>query len=1079
LSLIEGFVKTIERKSANCRGEEELRYLFLTELEILSRKLSLPFQPRIEETIQLGRADARVGAIIYEFKKPYRLDDLPARKEALEEIQRYLESIRTERQIPAPKLQGFVTDGKSAAFIAFNQETRNFVTVDTYERTVKEENAFIPISKAVIWLERTLGSLSHRELSPENLLEDFGPNSTAGRELIKDLWNEFNCATNLTASQTFYEQWKVLFSTATQRISPGKDFSRNFEYYGLDKNELLKNSNKPRDSLEEARIFLFVVHTYYSLILKLLAVRIADELQLLGPTSLIDLIESDPKEGLRQSEESLPRLLANFIERDVFSWFMDSKNPLSVISHMARRLRDYDLEGVRRDVLKRVYQTMIPQNLRKSLGEFYTKDWVAELLLDEVGYDGSSSLLDPACGSGTFLALAIKRKKASQHFEDPKEALEDILNNIIGFDINPIAVITARINYLLSILDILKQTRLTKGVSIPVYLCDSVRVPTERPDISAVQGSVGQSYVIPTAVGEIRLPVLADSHQELSVLRTLKDFSSRSVDEFLKVIRDKIGEDQELLYRPLLRGLHNKIVDLEKQGRDGVWAGLVENFFAPLLVKQCQFVVGNPPWVAPIHVPKEYRDDVRRLISNSGFQKPYLPRFKIAKARFPGAEEQYVACLPFVHLALNRYLKPSGKCAFLLTSSLIRLLHSGGFRQKMLDVQLDKIVDMTLITDIHEGATCWSFIPVITNKTSPRTDEVSYKFIWQHKTKEKRKKAHPEDTPTLFERSWKTTKSQLPFDLDDARSPWFVAEPSAVKIFRQMQEIYPRLGDICRINRGVMTSAREYYALRNVRLVDDFVIGENLAGEKVVVEKDLVYPVCIGEQVRAWRFDYTHLIIPHKPADWKPIPEDIMERNYPEAYDYFRNRRGKLESRTDFSESKGPFYMVFRISKEKAASWRVAYAYTGTQLEACVIPEKINSSLLKVEKELLVENTVYFVASKSENEALFFAGLLNSLPIKAFIQIFAKPKGFPYFGYYQWNLGILPFPRFDKSNALHLEIVEVSRSAHKGVLNNDELDKSVSKLYRITAKELECLQDTFSMLSGSLNSPNEQIADQN
>jgi hypothetical protein len=61
-----------------------------------------------------------------------------------------------------------------------------------------------------------------------------------------------------------------------------------------------------------------------------------------------------------------------------------------------------------------------------------------------------------------------------------------------------------------------------------------------------------------------------------------------------------------------------------------------------------------------------------------------------------------------------------------------------------------------------------------------------------------------------------------------------------------MQDLYPRLGDICRINGRVMTSAHELSALKNVKLVDSFVIGENLAGEKVVVERDLVFPICIG-----------------------------------------------------------------------------------------------------------------------------------------------------------------------------------------------------------------------------------------
>jgi hypothetical protein len=1062
---VEEFIEKIEKKSSGCRSEEELRHIFLSELEILSRKLGLPFQPRMEETIQMGRVDARLGAIIYEFKKPYRLESELVRKEALTEIQRYLESARTQKQISASKLQGLVTDGKYIAFLAYNPTTREFVTVDIYERPVKEEDAFYPIHKSLMWFERSLNSLSRRELSPENLLEDFGPDSTLCSDLIKILWDEFHGPKSPKAKQPFYEQWRMLFSTATQKVASSKDLAGELKRFGIDIDSFREYRKKDGET-EAARVFLFVIHTYYSLILKLLAVRIADELRLLGPTSLIDLMANDPKEGLKQAEENLPKLLANFIERDVFSWFLDSTNPFSVIGHMARRLKDYDIEGVRRDVLKRVYQIIIPQKLRKSLGEFYTKDWAAELLLDEVGYDGKSSLLDPACGSGTFLALAIQRKKAYLQLEDPQEALDNILRTIVGFDINPIAVTTARMNYLLALLDILKQIRLSKGVNIPVYLCDSVRIPTERPDISVSNGSLGQSYLIQTAVGEIRIPVMKNSHLELTILRTLKEYSTRSADDFLKACRDRIGEEQEHFFRPVLRGLHKKIEELEKQEQNGVWAGLVENFFAPLLVERFDFVVGNPPWVAPIHVPKEYRDGVRRLVANSGFQEPYLPEFKVATARFPGAEKQYAACLPFVHLALNRYLKPGGKCAFLLTSSLIRLLHSGGWRREMLDLEMERIVDMTLITDIHEGATCWSFIPVVVNKETPRECELIYKFIWKAETKGGRRKRDPEEAPTLLERSWKVPKKKLPLDLNDSKSPWFVADPITIEIFRRMQRAHPRLGDTYRISMGIKTSANDYYALKNVQSSGDFVVAENLKGQRVTIEKELVYPVCKGKHLRAWTFGYTHFIIPHRATDWKPITKSVLRKRYPEAFEYFEKKQDRLMRRTDYS--KGPFYMIFRISKEKAASWRVAYAYTGVQLEACVIPERIYSPALGLEKELIVEETAYFVATANAMEAFYVAGFLNSLPLRAYVQSFAKPKGFPYFGFYQWNIGILPLPRFDKSNPLHVEIAEISKEVHEDVHLSTELNEKVSKIYHITDQDLKSLKTTFAMLRGKL-----------
>ena len=70
---------------------------------------------------------------------------------------------------------------------------------------------------------------------------------------------------------------------------------------------------------------------------------------------------------------------------------------------------DVDPEETR-DLLKQLYQNLMPKRLRHALGEYYTPDWLAELLLSRLHYDGKPEvrLLDPACGSGTFLVQAIK-----------------------------------------------------------------------------------------------------------------------------------------------------------------------------------------------------------------------------------------------------------------------------------------------------------------------------------------------------------------------------------------------------------------------------------------------------------------------------------------------------------------------------------------------------------------------------------------------------------------------------------------------------------------------------------------------
>jgi type I restriction-modification system DNA methylase subunit len=66
---------------------------------------------------------------------------------------------------------------------------------------------------------------------------------------------------------------------------------------------------------------------------------------------------------------------------------------------------------LRGDILGNLYQSYFDPETRLALGEFYTPPEVVDFILDAVGYAGPqvivSRLLDPACGSGTFLVHAL------------------------------------------------------------------------------------------------------------------------------------------------------------------------------------------------------------------------------------------------------------------------------------------------------------------------------------------------------------------------------------------------------------------------------------------------------------------------------------------------------------------------------------------------------------------------------------------------------------------------------------------------------------------------------------------------
>ena len=107
------------------------------------------------------------------------------------------------------------------------------------------------------------------------------------------------------------------------------------------------------------------------------------------------------------------------------------------------------------DAFKSLYQSLVPRKIRHALGEYFTPDWLAELILDEAGYDGAPGkrLLDPCCGTGTFLVLAIQRAKryGRTHGEAIEDTIRRVRAEIRGIEVNPLSALAAQVNYLMAL----------------------------------------------------------------------------------------------------------------------------------------------------------------------------------------------------------------------------------------------------------------------------------------------------------------------------------------------------------------------------------------------------------------------------------------------------------------------------------------------------------------------------------------------------------------------------------------------------------------------------------------------------
>ena len=127
------------------------------------------------------------------------------------------------------------------------------------------------------------------------------------------------------------------------------------------------------------------------------------------------MAETDPSDLIQGRQFRNDTGLQGVVESDFFTWPTEvGGNPF--LRTLARRLARFDWSIAPADVAAILYETVIPPEERRQLGEYYTPGWLARTMVRELVTDPlDQHVLDPACGSGTFIAEAVS------HFIDASE----------------------------------------------------------------------------------------------------------------------------------------------------------------------------------------------------------------------------------------------------------------------------------------------------------------------------------------------------------------------------------------------------------------------------------------------------------------------------------------------------------------------------------------------------------------------------------------------------------------------------------------------------------------------------------
>jgi hypothetical protein len=1049
----------IRRTAAMADTEEEIRIETERQLAFIQKEAGVKLEGRHEYTVASGRVDSVYQRVIIEYKNPKnpsarigdRSDGAGCRK-VVDQIKRRFGDFGRDLRQPLESLLGVGLDGNNFVFVRYRDGKWDVQEPVEVNRHTAER---------FLWALFNLGTKG-KPFLPEYLAGDFGSSSGPAQQGIKALYQAISSTDNPKA-QTFFSQWKILFSEVCgyEVDQTSEKILRLAESYGV------------RERNVRTAELLFSVHTYYAIFMKLLASEIVAFFHKL-PTPLQKMMQAPTSNKLKREMEELEAgsifrhlNITNFLEGDLFAWYAGVWNAEieALVREMVTKLDGYNPGTLSedptasRDLLKKLYQELFPKSVRHDLGEYYTPDWLADHVLTGVGYigDPGKRILDPACGSGTFLVMAISRIRSwySANREtcgmDEGGLCRKILTNVAGFDLNPLAVMAARTNYLIAVRDLIGHV---DRIEIPVYLCDSIMTPSEYGDVFT--GKLGQAREFKTAAARFLIPSeVATNRDDIGKYAELLERcvqNDYSAEEFLERCADeKLPTDARFLHVELFEELRR----LDKANKNGVWARIIKNAFAPLFIGQVDYVVGNPPWIVWDHLPSDYRDSTKPLWERYG-----LFTLSGNAARHGGGKKDLSMLMLYV--CADVYLRKGGLLGFVITQTLFQTKGAGdGFRRFRLGEEGESLkvvrVDDMVRFQPFEGASNWTSV-IVLRKGEPTRYPVAY-FRW----------SVTGDLPDVEIRNWESCFKQEacvaePIDSSRPGSPWIV-KPKSMKT-----DLSKLTGPSdYQAHAGAYTGgANGVFWVRIVKEVPGGVLVRNVSEKskrglrsvESTVETNLLYPLVRWSDVRRYRATPSVYVFLAQDTNTRTgIDQATMKRSYPRTFGYLKQFQTLLEKRAAYKryQGEGAFYSMYDIGPYTVARHKVIWRRMDKQVNAAVV-ETIEDEYLG-QRPIIPQETCVLIETNSDDEAHYLCACLNSSLVNFIVQAHSV-RGGKGFGTPSM-LEYLRLRRFDSSQRAHISLVKLSKQAHATAAEGGNLagiqgriDRAVGALWGLNDSEV-------------------------
>ncbi len=840
------------------------------------------------------------------------------------------------------------------------------------------------------WIDRFLFKEEKQRATLKRIEEAFGYQSNVFIESYQVLNRWFKEAKKYGEVQVSYEQWNKFLSVA----------------YG---------SFDGRESI-------FLIHTYLSVFSKMLAYSVV---------SNDDYIDDKELKAILDGSIFHKYNIRNFVDNDFYHWVVSERNFKSlkkVFRLIAQEISSFDFDKVDEDVLKGVYQELIDLDTRHSLGEYYTPDWLCERIVKEFEFKPTDKILDPACGSGSFLRAAIHRIKEL----NSNSNAETINEQIYGIDIHPLSVQIAKTTLLLALgKEIIDANN---PVYLNVILANTLLAP------EGVQNLFGNHFNLNIDKKAYKLTT-----QILDDVKLFDD-ALEICDELAEQTMSKKSESEEIfenILRKRLKGhalnaqiitsfykVYDGLKSVKEKGRDSIWKFIVQNLYKPyFLAGKFDYVIGNPPWFTYSSIKnEEYQNTLNGLAE--------IYRVKPEKvANFPHLE---IAAI-FLANCSNYFLKEKGTTAFVLPRSFFSADHHDNTRSgKASGFKFTQIWDMQDVIPLFRVPSCVFFVEKYGKKTTPINGLPGLKFsgkLTEHNCNllVASEKLEEEDAKWYYVKQGKSSA------ISDKKTKNNINENPYKKHFKQGATIVPRCFYFVELTQDTPKDFED--RIINIKTSDRIEAdakkpwkGLKFTGK---IESKFIFRTVLAKSILPFALYKPDLVA--LPVLFETNNEskkeikllsanDLMQEGYLNASKWFGNVENTWQLlRTDKNQT---------ISSENYLNWQNKLTEQKLDVRYLVLynssAKDANATVIKrdeLDLEIFIESVGYVFYTNDLDEAYYLTSIFNSSIPNEKMKDF-QSKGL--FGARHVHKKILDiyYPRFDKNNETHIQIAKLSEEAH-------------------------------------------------